>query len=133
LGLGYYNAGNQFSLGQRAADTNQYGAETQRGLGFGNLSLNASNSNFQNQLAGYGAQLQGLNSLMNWNNMGIGLANQQQQTPLQNLGLLSNIGTSIGVQGNTSSTPYQGNPWLGALGGAQTGSALWNLFNKPGG
>lgn len=129
LDLGRTQAANNYSLGQRAADTSQYGAETSRGLGYGQLQQQGDQNAFNNQLAGYGAQLQGLNSLMNWNNLGLGWANQQQQTPLNNLTQLTNIGTTIGGQGGTASTPYYGNPWLGALGGAQLGSNIFgNLF-----
>ena len=37
LGLGYQNSNNQYALGNRAADTNQFQAQTSRDLGFGQL------------------------------------------------------------------------------------------------
>lgn len=121
---------NQYNLGLGNLGLGQYNAETSRGLGYGQLAQQGEQNAFNNQLAGYGAQLQGLNSLMNWNNLGMGWANQQQQIPLQNLSQLSNIGASIGGQGGTATTPYYGNPWLGALGGAQLGGSLFgNLFS----
>ncbi len=109
LGLGYYNA------------------DTSRGLGYGQLALQGDQQNFNNQLSGANFNLNAMNALQQWNNLGLGWANQQQQTPIQNLTQLSNIGASIGGQGGTASTPYQGNPWLGALGGAQLGG---NIFGK---
>lgn len=125
LGLG------QLGLGARSADTSQFNAETSRGLGYGQLQQQGEQNNFNNQLAGYGAQLQGLNALQNWNNMGLGMANQQQQTPIQNLGLLSNIGASIGGQGSSSTTPGYSS-LQGALGGAMTAAQLWQLLANKG-
>lgn len=128
LGLGQMQAQNQYALGNRAADTAQYGAETSRGLGYGQLSQQGDQNAFNNQLAGYNAQLSGLNALQNWNNLGLGWANQQQQTPLQNLGQLSNIGASIGGQGGTVSQP--GASVIGSgLGGALTAAQLWKLLS----
>lgn len=127
-----YNLGlGQLGLGARSADTSQFNAETSRGLGYGQLQQQGEQNNFNNQLAGYGAQLQGLNALQNWNNMGLGMANQQQQTPIQNLGLLSNIGASIGGQGSSSTTPGYSS-LQGALGGALTAAQLWQLLANKG-
>lgn len=127
LGLGYTQAQNQYQLGNRAADTAQYGAETSRGLGYGQLAQQGDQNAFNNQLSGWQAQLQGLNALQGWNNMGLGWANQQQQTPLQNLGLLSNIGSGIGGQGGTTSTPGP-STFQNAIGGALTLAQLYKLF-----
>lgn len=134
LGLGNKQADNAYNLGLMGANTNQYGAETNRALGYGGLGLQANQQNFNNALAGYNAQLNGLNSLMNWNAQGVNLANQQQQWPLQYLTGLANLGTSIGGMGGTQTTPYYGNPILGAIGGAQLGGNVFgNLFGKSGG
>lgn len=104
-----------------------YNAETNRGLGYTQLQQQGDQNAFNNQLAGYNAQLSGLNALQNWNNLGLGWANQQQQTPLQNLSQLSNIGASIGGQGGTTSQP--GASTVGsALGGALTAAQLWQLL-----
>lgn len=120
-GNAYENDQNR-GLQQQSLNTSQYNAETNRGLGFGQLDQSAQQNAFNNQLNGY-------NALMNWNNLGLGWANQQQQTPIQNLTALTNIGAGIGNGYGQVSTPYQGNPWLGALGGAQL---LGNLFSsKP--
>lgn len=131
LGLGNalagmnYNAWNDDQnrgLQQQSLNTSQYNAETNRGLGFGQLDQSAQQNAFNNQLNGY-------NALMNWNNLGLGWANQQQQTPIQNLGSLASIGAGIGNGYGQVSTPYFANPWLGALGGAQTGFKLFG--GKP--
>lgn len=81
--------------------------------------------NFQRQLASAQFGQQAMNNQMNWQNMALGWANQQQQTPLNNLTQLGNLGIGLGGMGGTSAIPYQGNPWLGALGGAQLGQKLF--------
>lgn len=142
--LGRLQAGNQYDLGLRNAGTNQYQAETGRQIGLGqldesryqfdtNTDRGAFNDNFNRQLAGLQAQLGIMDKLQGWQNNALGLANQQYQQPIQDLTALTNIGSTIGGQGGTASTPYQGNPWLGALGGAQLGGSLWNSFFKNGG
>lgn len=129
LDLGKTQASNSYNLGLGQLGLGQYNAETSRGLGYGQLQQQGDQNAFNNQLAGYGAQLQGLNALQNWNSMGLGIANQQQQTPLQNLGLLSGIGTSIGGQGGSMSQP--GASTVGsALGGALTLAQLYQLLSK---
>ncbi len=130
LALGNRQADNSYNLGLGNLGLGQYQAETSRGLGYGQLAQQGEQNAFNNQLQGAGLQLQGLNALQNWNNLGLGWANQQQQTPLQNLGNLAQIGSGIGSGGATTSANYQGNPWLGALGGAQLGGNLFtNLFS----
>ena len=128
LGLGNALAnlyGNAYESDQnRTLAQNQFNTNTDR---------QAAMDNFQRQLASAQFQQQAMGNQMNWQNMALGWANQQQQTPLNNLAQLANLGMGLGGMGGSSSTPYQGNPLLGAVGGAQLGSSLWNLFNKPGG
>lgn len=118
---------NQYNLGLGNLGLGQFNAETSRGLGYGQLAQQGDQNAFNNQLAGAQFQLQGLNALQGWNTNGVNLANQQQQTPLQNLGMLSNIGTTIGGQGASQTTP--GASTVGsALGGALTLAQLYKLF-----
>lgn len=139
-GLGQTQAQNQYDLGLRSAGTSQYSAETARQLGLGQLDENryqfdtntdraAFSDNFNRQLLGLQTQIGLLDSAMGWGNQALGWANQQQQQPIQDLTALTNIGTTIGGQGGTASTPYQGNQLLGLLGGANLGSSIFkSLF-----
>lgn len=124
---------NSYNLGLGNLGLGQYNAETNRGLGYGQLQMQGDQNAFSNQLAGANFNLNALNALQGWNTNGVNLANQQQQTPLQNLGMLSNIGTTIGGQGASQTTP--GASTVGsALGGALTLGQLYQLLNKvPGG
>lgn len=132
LGLGQMQTQNQYNLGLGQLGLGQYNAETSRGLGYGQLQQQGEQNAFNNQQAGFNSQLNALNSLMGWNNQGVQLANQQAQLPLQNLGMLANIGAGIGGQGSTISQP--GPSTVGsALGGALTAAQLWQLLSggKP--
>lgn len=118
---------NSYNLGLGNLGLGQYNAETNRGLGYGQLQMQGDQNAFSNQLAGANFNLNALNALQGWNTNGVNLANQQQQTPLQNLGMLSNIGTTIGGQGASQTTP--GASTVGsALGGALTLAQLYKLF-----
>jgi hypothetical protein len=129
LGLGQTQAQNNYNLGLGQLGLGQYNAETNRGLGYGQLSQQGEQNAFNNQQAGFNSQLNALNALQGWNAQGVGLANQQQQIPLQNLGLLSNIGASIGGQGGSVTQP--GASTIGsAAGGALTAAQLWQLLSK---
>jgi hypothetical protein len=129
LGLGQMQAQNNYNLGLGQLGLGQFNAETNRGLGYGQLAQQGEQNNFNNQLAGFNSQLQALNALQGWNAQGVGLANQQQQIPLQNLGQLAQIGAGIGGQGWSSTTP--GASTVGsAMGGALTAAQLWNLLSN---
>ena len=123
-----YNLGlGQLGLGARAADTSQYNAETSRGLGYGQMQMQGDQNAFNNQYNAAQLQLAGLGAQQNWLNQGVNMANQQQQLPLQNLGLLSNIGAQIGGQGGSMTQP--GASTIGsAMGGALTLAQLYKIL-----
>lgn len=128
LGLGYTQAGNQYNLGLGQLGLGQYNAETSRGLGYGQLQQQGDQNAFNNQLAGYNAQLNGLNALQGWNSQGVNLANQQQQIPLQNLTTLGNLGMGIGGQGGSSSQPGA-STLQNALAGGLTLAQLYKIIS----
>ena len=127
LDLGRTQATNNYNLGLGGLGVSQYGAETSRGLGYGQLQQQGDQNAFNNQLQGANFQLQGLGALNNWNTQGVNTANQQQQLPLQNLGMLSGIGTSIGGQGGTNSQPGPSG-FQNAVAGGLTLAQLYKLF-----
>ena len=126
-----YGMDQNHNLGLGQLGLGQYSAETSRGLGYGQLAQQGDMNNFNQQQQGFNSQLAALNALQGWNNNGVNWANQQQQTPLQNLGQLSNIGASIGGQGSSVSQP--GPSRIGsAAGGALTLAQLWQLLGGGG-
>lgn len=125
LGLGYYNAANNYNLGLG-----------NQNLGYANLDRQINNDN--NSWALQGAQL-GNNtwSQLNNNNLtGLNAGNTIQNTPLnywqQFMNGANGMGNGFGT--STGTTNVNGNPLLGALGGAQLGGSLWgNSGLKSGG
>ena len=102
-----YNADRNFGLANDAMDLNVYNA----------------NQNWMNQ--GAQNQLSALNTILGWNqNYGIGNATNVQNTPLNYWQQFANTGAQLGGLGGTSTQQLQGNPYLGALGGAMTGYQL---------
>ena len=83
-------------------------------LGFANL-----DSNNQQFGANYGLNV--LNAQNGWANSGVNAANQIQNTPIDYSRYFQGQANTTAGQGgtNTSSQTNLGNPWVGALGGAQ--------------
>ena len=137
LGLGYYNAGNNFLLGmgnlglgyQNSAQNYDLGLRN-NDLGYANLDFNINNSNFNNQLNGANFGLNVYNALQNGNQLGLNSGTTIQNTPLSYYNQFANIANAtggLGGQSNTSgNSTATGNPYLGALGGAQLGNAIYN-------
>lgn len=145
LGLGWQNSANQYALGNRAADTNQFQAQTSRDLGFGQLGAqqDANDMSFYTAQRGQdlSAQNQGFNQWLSafnaQNGMGQQQANigqQQQQAPWTAIGnYQSALQPFTGLNGSSSRTdPGTGGGWAGAAGGALTAAQLWQLMNGGG-
>ncbi len=110
-GLQQQSINNSYDLGLRSND-----------LGFANLD---SNNNQFGQTFG----LNVLNAQNNWANQGVQNANSMQNAPIDYAryfnGQTSQMAGQGGTQTNTQTNP--GNPWVGALGGAQ----LFNSWLNP--
>ena len=145
LGLGYQNSNNQYALGNRAADTNQFQAQTSRDLGFGQLGAqqDANDMSFYTAQRGQdlSAQNQGFNQWLSafnaQNGMGqqqTNIGTQQQQAPWTAIGNYQNtLQPFTGLNGSSSRTdPGTGGGWAGAAGGALTAAQLWQLMNGGG-
>lgn len=114
---------NSYDLGLRSSD-----------LGFSNLDANINQNNFNNQMSAANFGMGVYNTLNNQTQAGIQAGTNIQNTPLDYQkyftnsanGVGSGYGTSTGTQTN------QGNPWLGALAGAQLGNAWQYPKTKQG-
>lgn len=130
--LNQYNAGMQNQAGQfNAGATNNYNLGLRSSdLGFANLDANIAQNNFGNQLgmANFGLGL--YNTLNNQTLAGINAGTNIQNTPLDYQKYFTNSanGVGSGYSTGTTSQTNQGNPLLGALGGAQIGNA-WQYPN----
>lgn len=106
---------NSYDLGLRSSD-----------LGFANLDANIAQNNFGNQLASANFGMGVYNTLNNQTQSGINAGTNIQNTPLDYQKYFTNSanGVGSGYSTGTTSQTNQGNPWLGALGGAQIGNQI---------
>lgn len=106
---------NQYDLGLRSSD-----------LGFANLDANINNSNASNQLNAANFGLNAYNTMNGQTQAGIQAGTNIQNTPLDYQKYFTNSanGSGAGFGTSTSSQTNQGNPWMGAAGGAMMGNSL---------
>ena len=106
---------NSYDLGLRSSD-----------LGFANLDANINQNNFGNQMQAANFGLGVYNTLNNQTQQGINAGTNIQNTPLDYQKYFTNSanGVGSGYSTDTTSQTNQGNPWLGALGGAQIGNQI---------
>lgn len=88
-----------------------------------NLDWNIDQGNWNRMRTGQQDQIALMNQLLGWGNQGIGNATNIYNTPLNYLQQFGNLGATLGGQGGSTSTPLNGNPLLGFLGG-------WNTYNS---
>ena len=114
-----YNNGLQYDLGLRNND-----------LGFAGLDAQINQNNFNNNLAGANFGLGVWNQGMVNNQTGVTAGTNIQNTPMNYWSQFGNQynGIGQGYGSTTGNTSQQGNPVLGALGGAQLGSSLANMW-----
>lgn len=106
---------NSYDLGLRSSD-----------LGFANLDANIAQNNFGNQMQAANFGLGVYNTMNGQTQQGINAGTNIQNTPLDYQKYFSNSANGIGSGYGTSSSSQtnQGNPWLGALGGAMMGNQI---------
>lgn len=142
-GIANAQMANQFALGQMNNNTAMRGQDQSYNLGQGNLALgnkqadnsynlglgnqNLNYSQLDSQNAQFGANygLQAQNYQNQWANNNVNAANQMAQTPWNQFNNSAGMANQIAGQGGSTSQTNQGNPWLGAIGGAQIGNKLF--------
>ena len=128
----YGNARQGVAEGQAIGDMNAQLGSNLAQLGFNqyntdnNFDLATYNANQQWANQGFQNQLTGLDKMLGWNQTyGVGNATNVQNTPLNYWQQFSNGASQIAGQGGSTSTPYYGNPLMGAIGGWQMGNAIF--------
>ena len=132
---GQFNAGqgnalNMFNTGQ-ANNMNQFNANSANNMLNQNRSIGENARQFNNQFDynaarnSYMDPMQVYNWQMGLNNQGLNTANQQQSQPMNQLLQLLQASGYMGGQGGSATTPYQGSPITGAMGGYMLGN---NMF-----
>lgn len=116
---GAFNTALNYDLGLRGND-----------LGFAGLDAQINQNNFNNNLAGAQFGQNVWNQGMANNQTGIAAGTNIQNTPMNYWSQFANQynGIGQGYGSTTGSTSQQGNPFMGALGGAQVGSRLGNMW-----
>jgi hypothetical protein len=116
-----YQTDRSYDLGLRGND-----------LGYANLDAQIAQNNFNNQLTGANFGLGLYDRLQVGNQAGLGAGTNIQNTPMDYWQRFGNQYNSIGQGFGTQTSQQQGNPFMGALGGAQLGSRIGSYFgNQP--
>lgn len=103
------------------------------GLGYANLDRSINNDNLNWQLQGANFGLGVYDRMQQGNQMGLNAATNIQNTPYNYWQNFSNQANSIGQGYGTQTSSTGGNPFIGALGGAQLGSQAANWWNSQNG
>lgn len=144
-GVAEANSANDLNMGIGSALANLYGqgygqglnydmGMQNLGLGYANLdrSINNDNLNWQMQGANFGLNI--YDRLQQANQLGLQTGSQIQNTPWNYWQNFSNQANSIGQGYGTQTNSTGGNPFMGAVGGAQLGSQIgqwWNNSQQP--
>lgn len=107
----------------------QFNADRNYGLANDALDLNVYNANQNWMRQGQQDQLGLADRLLGWNQQyGVGTATNVQNTPLNYWNQFGNQASQFAGLGGQQSQQMQGNPYLGALGGAMTAGNLWKSW-----
>ena len=117
-----------------SAASNRYTTDANLTLGLGNLDRSIANDNVTNQIALGRFGMDAFDKMMGYEGSGVTAGTNIQNTPMDYMTRFMNMATGAGGVSGTGSTttPYFGNPLMGALGGAQLGSAAANAWNNFG-
>lgn len=140
-GVAEANSANDLNMGIGSALANLYGqgygqglnydmGQQNLGLGYANLDRNINNDNLNWQLQGANFGLNMYDRLQQANQLGLQTGSQIQNTPLNYWGQFSNAANSIGQGYGTTTQSSGGNPFMGALGGAQLGNQIGQWWNS---
>lgn len=133
FGAGQRNSMNMFNTGQGNQMLSQYRNNTQQQGQFdATLDRNIYNDNMGWMRQGQQDQLGLYDRMFGWNQGGIQNAGNIQNAPMNYWQQFANGANAAGGLGgsNTNNQQFQGNPYLGAVGGWMTGG---NLYNNWGG
>lgn len=116
-----FNTALNYDLGLRGND-----------LGYAGLDAQINQNNFNNRLAGANFGLGVVNQGMANNQAGINAGTNVQNTPMNYWSQFANQynGIGQGYGSTTGSTSQQGNPVMGALGGAQLGGRIASMWGS---
>ena len=140
-GVAEANSANDLNMGIGSALANLYGqgygqglnydlGQQNIGLGYANLDRNINNDNLNWQMQGANFGLNMYDRLQQANQLGLQTGSQIQNTPWNYWQNFSNQANSIGQGYGTQTNSTGGNPFMGALGGAQLGNQIGQWWNS---
>ena len=140
-GVAEANSANDLNMGIGSALANLYGqgygqglnydlGQQNLGLGYANLDRNINNDNLNWQMQGANLGLNIYDRQQQANQLGLQTGTQIQNTPWNYWQGFSNQANSIGQGYGTQTSSTGGNPFMGALGGAQLGSQVANWWSN---
>lgn len=140
-GVAEANSANDLNIGIGSALANLYGqgygqglnydlGQQNLGLGYANLDRNINNDNLNWQMQGANFGLNIYDRLQQANQLGLQTGTQIQNTPWNYWQGFSNQANSIGQGYGTQTNLTGGNPFMGALGGAQLGNQIGQWWNS---
>ena len=140
-GVAEANSANDLNMGIGSALANLYGqgygqglnydlGQQNLGLGYANLDRNINNDNLNWQMQGANFGLNLYDRLQQANQLGLQTGSQIQNTPYNYWQNFSNQANSIGQGYGTQTNSTGGNPFMGALGGAQLGNQIGQWWNS---
>lgn len=121
-----YGQGLNYDLGQQNIGLGQQNL----GLGYANLDRNINNDNLNWQMQGANLGLNIYDRQQQANQLGLQTGTQIQNTPWNYWQGFSNQANSIGQGYGTQTNSTGGNPFMGALGGAQMGNQIGQWWNS---
>lgn len=108
----------------------QFNQDRNYGLQSDALDLNVYRTNQDVMRTGQQDQLGLIDRMLGWNGQGVAAATQARDQPFNDWQRFVGPAAQIGGMGGTQSQNLQGNPYLGALGGALTGYNLYQNWGK---
>ena len=140
-GVAEANSANDLNMGIGSALANLYGqgygqglnydlGQQNLGLGYANLDRNINNDNLNWQMQGANLGLNIYDRQQQANQLGLQTGSQIQNTPWNYWQGFSNQANSIGQGYGTQTNSTGGNPFMGALGGAQLGNQIGQWWNS---
>lgn len=140
-GVAEANSANDLNMGIGSALANLYGQGYGQGLnydlglqnlglGYSNLDRNINNDNLNWQMQGANFGLNIYDRLQQANQLGLQTGSQIQNTPWNYWNQFSQGANSLGQGYGTTTQSSGGNPFMGALGGAQMGNQIGNWWNS---
>lgn len=111
---------------------NGYQFDKNYGLANDTLNFNIDQANYNRGVTNLGLGFGVMDKMLDYQRQGYDIGTTQQNAPLNYWNQFMNQANATGGRGATNTTNMQGNPWMGAIGGAALGSSIYKNFGFGG-